>query len=647
MSGAVGAAQPAAGPVASFTPFDSPTATRTFTVTPTMTATPTAEAGCAWATFRLASEDDASWMRIDTDVSVAWPPAGGSGPSDVTGDDRVRLMVHGSSDTAAALSVWGEIPPAIAWPSRVERQAAGAWTVDQLAVNNQSTLDLRAIRLPTPPPGGIPWVEAWPHPPCGTEGLRSDLAACDPDVVIMVPEANDAMWPHLFPEQLFPGPEELVAALLRQCDAVAADNSGRRCLVATISKAPYVATWPATNEWIDRANALIRETFPPADVLDFTTGSSNALDYHHVPFAYEPRISHSNQRLHEVRAARALAAVMGSAFSATAAVLQAEARRWNGVSGLAVFGMRWDTSALGDDVEVRAAVLEVRSTYRGAPGALESRDVGLQWANAAAADGWRASDWPAELEPSAYAGAPAIAADEERDRPWSFTLTAPSTVSRTGYTGLFGFVTPSDLPADDTYFTFDVVAADAVVGRPHVCVGSVRSNVGTSCPTGDECTGDAICIDAAACVAGTNPGAPCPLGNECTGGGFCIAVDGAPKLHVYACAPTPSTATATVSSAATRTPPSAATHSAAPQPTRTISPSSPTRPPVLPTPAPPCIGDCDASRRVAIDELIVGVRVALGLQPLERCRAVDASGNAGVEIDELIAAVGNALRGCS
>jgi len=49
---------------------------------------------------------------------------------------------------------------------------------------------------------------------------------------------------------------------------------------------------------------------------------------------------------------------------------------------------------------------------------------------------------------------------------------------------------------------------------------------------------------------------------------------------------------------------------------------------------------------VVINELIIGVSIALGSQPLDRCPAFDASGNGIVEINELILAVNNALSGC-
>ena len=59
-----------------------------------------------------------------------------------------------------------------------------------------------------------------------------------------------------------------------------------------------------------------------------------------------------------------------------------------------------------------------------------------------------------------------------------------------------------------------------------------------------------------------------------------------------------------------------------------------------------CVGDCDGDGHVAINELIAGVGVALGTQPLDACIAFDANHSGTVTIDELIAAVTNALSGC-
>jgi hypothetical protein len=63
-------------------------------------------------------------------------------------------------------------------------------------------------------------------------------------------------------------------------------------------------------------------------------------------------------------------------------------------------------------------------------------------------------------------------------------------------------------------------------------------------------------------------------------------------------------------------------------------------------PAPSCVGDCNGNGTVAINELILGVNIALGNTPLSACTAFDANGDGRVTINELIVAVNNALNGC-
>jgi hypothetical protein len=61
----------------------------------------------------------------------------------------------------------------------------------------------------------------------------------------------------------------------------------------------------------------------------------------------------------------------------------------------------------------------------------------------------------------------------------------------------------------------------------------------------------------------------------------------------------------------------------------------------------PCIGDCADRGRVTIDDLVVAVQQGLGVLPNEACPSVDVDWDGTVTVDELLLAVGNALRGCS
>jgi RHS repeat-associated protein len=60
-----------------------------------------------------------------------------------------------------------------------------------------------------------------------------------------------------------------------------------------------------------------------------------------------------------------------------------------------------------------------------------------------------------------------------------------------------------------------------------------------------------------------------------------------------------------------------------------------------------CIGDCNSSSDVTVDELITGVNIALGALALDQCEAFESNTDGVVTVDELITAVNNALVGCT
>jgi cysteine-rich repeat protein len=68
---------------------------------------------------------------------------------------------------------------------------------------------------------------------------------------------------------------------------------------------------------------------------------------------------------------------------------------------------------------------------------------------------------------------------------------------------------------------------------------------------------------------------------------------------------------------------------------------------ISPQRAPSCAGDCDGGGQVTVDELVSGVAIALGTARLDACPQFDHDANGAVEVNELVAAVGNALDGCS
>jgi hypothetical protein len=59
-----------------------------------------------------------------------------------------------------------------------------------------------------------------------------------------------------------------------------------------------------------------------------------------------------------------------------------------------------------------------------------------------------------------------------------------------------------------------------------------------------------------------------------------------------------------------------------------------------------CVGDCSGNGVVTVDEILLGVSIALGDSPLAACRALDTSGDGRVTVDEILQAVNAALNGC-
>jgi uncharacterized repeat protein (TIGR03806 family) len=67
---------------------------------------------------------------------------------------------------------------------------------------------------------------------------------------------------------------------------------------------------------------------------------------------------------------------------------------------------------------------------------------------------------------------------------------------------------------------------------------------------------------------------------------------------------------------------------------------------VTAAPALACVGDCDAGGVVSVDELVMGVSIALDESDEQNCTAFDTDRDGGVGVDELIVGVSSALRGC-
>jgi hypothetical protein len=59
-----------------------------------------------------------------------------------------------------------------------------------------------------------------------------------------------------------------------------------------------------------------------------------------------------------------------------------------------------------------------------------------------------------------------------------------------------------------------------------------------------------------------------------------------------------------------------------------------------------CVGDCNGDGEVTVDEILIGVNIALGSRPVGDCPSFDANMDGQVTVDEIIQATNNALSGC-
>lgn len=101
----------------------------------------------------------------------------------------------------------------------------------------------------------------------------------------------------------------------------------------------------------------------------------------------------------------------------------------------------------------------------------------------------------------------------------------------------------------------------------------------------------------------------------------------------------------------TAIPSASATEAATPSQTPTV-PAPTETPTSLPTATATafqpvsCTGDCDAGGDVTVDEIIIGVNIALGNRPLDECGRFDRNQDGEVTVDEIVDAIQRALNGC-
>lgn len=134
-----------------------------------------------------------------------------------------------------------------------------------------------------------------------------------------------------------------------------------------------------------------------------------------------------------------------------------------------------------------------------------------------------------------------------------------------------------------------------------------------------------------------------------TGGRVCGPAAGNPPCSgdqgglVAVFAGTPPTRTRTPTRTGTPTP----TATPSPTVTATRTPTRTATPTRTPTATPtPCVGTCSGGGGVSVDNLLVMVNIALGYLPLAHCPSGDAGREGEIGIDDIVAAVSNALYGC-
>jgi len=128
-----------------------------------------------------------------------------------------------------------------------------------------------------------------------------------------------------------------------------------------------------------------------------------------------------------------------------------------------------------------------------------------------------------------------------------------------------------------------------------------------------------------------------------------ITCSGGPPavIHITAVGLMASTASPTETSAPTNTPAPTVT----PNPTATVpetaTPTDTPSPSGTPNPTfVACVGNCDASPQVTVEEVLRMINIAQGKESLSACMAGDASGDGKITVDDILAAVANALYGC-
>jgi len=211
------------------------------------------------------------------------------------------------------------------------------------------------------------------------------------------------------------------------------------------------------------------------------------------------------------------------------------------------------------------------------------------------------------------------------------TLTQPPTVTATwtstaSVTGTeTSTTTASPTPSSTSTPTQTATFSSAPTASPTDTATATPTNTLTATPTDTATASAPITSPPTQAATPTSTSSPLP-----TGSATATATDASTETPV-----------------ATATPTAPATSTESPSPSMTMLPtSSPTPPSPTATPSAVCVGDCSHQGLVTVDNLVLGVDIALGSQQVDACAAFDANGDGRVTVDELVAAVGNALHGC-
>jgi hypothetical protein len=203
-----------------------------------------------------------------------------------------------------------------------------------------------------------------------------------------------------------------------------------------------------------------------------------------------------------------------------------------------------------------------------------------------------------------------------------------------------GTVTPSSTPTVTPTRTDTATATPTRTPTSSPSPSATRSETATRSPT-PASTPTRTAAATATASASRTPTATLTPHSSATATATSTAASSATPSYT-------ASASATATASAEITPTALSTPTGTP--TATPEPASPTPIPTPTATAPPetpCTGDCDGGGSVAVNELVLGVRILLGTAPLTECSPFDENQDGTVTVAELVAAVGNALSRCA